>query len=72
MTCSDDSLDPSGALDKVLAAVEAATRRNTPSFTRTRRHVDMKNIFGTAIIAFISVWLINKGLTLAGLGQYKA
>ncbi len=32
----------------------------------------MKNIFGTAIIAFISVWLINKGLTLAGLGQYKA
>ena len=32
----------------------------------------MKNILSTAIIAFISVWLINKGLTLAGLGQYKA
>jgi len=32
----------------------------------------MKNILATAVIAFVSVWLINKGLTLAGLGQYKA
>jgi hypothetical protein len=25
-----------------------------------------------AVIAFIGVWLINKGLTAAGLSQYKA
>ncbi len=25
-----------------------------------------------AVIAFIGVWVINKGLTAAGLGQYKA
>ncbi len=32
----------------------------------------MKSILSTAVIAFISVWLINKGLSLAGLSQYKA
>ena len=32
----------------------------------------MKNILVTAIVAFVSVWLINRGLGLAGLSQYKA
>lgn len=34
--------------------------------------MDMKNVLSTAIIAFVAVWLINKGLTMAGLSQYKA
>ena len=43
-----------------------------PIATTYEAAVDIKNLFSTAIIAFIAVWLINKGLTLAGLGQYKA
>jgi hypothetical protein len=34
--------------------------------------MDMKNVLGTAVIAFVSVWLINKGLMMAGLAKYKA
>ena len=32
----------------------------------------MKNILATAVIAFVSVWLINHGLSMAGLSAYKA
>ncbi len=34
--------------------------------------MDMKDILVVAIIAFLSVWLINRGLKMAGLTAWEA
>lgn len=34
--------------------------------------MDIKEILVIAVIAFVSVWLINKGLKMAGLSEYEA
>ncbi len=35
-------------------------------------NIDYKNVLMIALIAFVSVWLINKGLATVGLSKYKA
>ncbi len=34
--------------------------------------LDIKNILTIVIVSFVGIWLINKGLTMANLGKYKA
>ena len=34
--------------------------------------MELKDYFLVGLIAFASVWLINRGLTAAGYSQYKA
>lgn len=34
--------------------------------------IDLANVITISLIGFVGVWLINKGLTKAGLSQYTA
>jgi len=34
--------------------------------------IDLANVITISLVAFVGVWLINRGLTAANLSQYKA
>jgi hypothetical protein len=34
--------------------------------------IDFANVITIALVGFVGVWLINKGLTMAGMQQYAA
>lgn len=34
--------------------------------------IDVANVITISLVAFVGVWLINKGLAMAGMGQYQA
>jgi hypothetical protein len=34
--------------------------------------IDVSNVLTISLVAFLGVWLINKGLDAAGLSQFKA
>jgi hypothetical protein len=34
--------------------------------------LDLPNVITIALVGFVGVWLINKGLTMAGMSQYAA
>jgi hypothetical protein len=34
--------------------------------------IDVANVVTIALVSFVGIWLINKGLSVAGLSQYQA
>jgi hypothetical protein len=34
--------------------------------------IDVGNVITIALVAFVGVWLLNKGLSLVGMSQYQA